>query len=261
MSYIEEKYKAEIETIFEELASQENSLLKILRKKSLEEVDEVAKRLSEVNKKINLILRKFYPEIKDMDDKLEIKSTLKFYYDLLDALTDYVRNVERFRKIDDQYYDHLVDFIQDKERLISGKYRQICTDELTAFYDEQSRAHLEQILEKKFAARQKGFFAMGPWEEELKKIGKVAGADEVSIFSAEELVGDTDLIAHPKAAINYSILAEEPEKLERIGKELKDFLTSKGHKAAILTVELPDLEGERVALTGTVVTDAELVPD
>jgi hypothetical protein len=176
MSYIEKKYNEEIKGVFNELTLVEKDVLRSLEKRSLKEADFIAKLCSEVNKKINLILKKYYPEIKDMRDKLDIKSSLKFYFDLIDVLTNFIMNIENFRKIDDTYFQTLIDFLNDKEDLISGKYRNICAQELTAFYDIKTRDHLENILAEKFAQHERGFFAMGPLEEEIKKIGKVAGA-------------------------------------------------------------------------------------
>lgn len=262
MSYIEEKYKAEILKIFEDLVKTEEDISEILKKKSLKETDNIARLLADVNKKINLILKKYYPEIKEMSDKLEIKSKLKFYYDLMDKLIHFVRNVENFQKIDDQYYEHLIDFILDKDYLISGKYKQICSNELTAFYDKKSRENLERILEQKFAKRERGYFAMGPLEEELKKIGKIAGASELTILSAKDLLDSVEFISNPKSAINYSILSTNDfAKLEKIGEELKGFLESKGYKVLIISAKIPELEEEREILTGTIVTDAKLLPD
>ena len=76
--------------------------------------DQIARICAECNKKINLILKKYYPEIKELNDKLTIKTHLKFYYDLIDKLTDFIRNVEQFNKIDDKYYETLIEFINNK---------------------------------------------------------------------------------------------------------------------------------------------------
>ena len=262
MAYIEKKYRKEIDLVFKELSLVEKDVLKVLEKKSLQEADFIAKLCSEVNKKVNLILKKFYPEIKQMSDKLDIKSALKFYYDLLDKLTDLIRNIENFQKIDDQYYETFIDFILDKEDLISGKYRQICSQELTAFYDKKTRDHLEVVLAEKFARNEKRFFAMGPLEEEIKKIGKIAGADEVTILNAKIMrLEEFTIIENPQSIINYSILGDDEEILKNIGRELRDFLTSKGYKAVIMVVELTDLSTEREALTANIITDAKLLPD
>ena len=197
-----------------------------------------------------------------MNDKLDIKSTLKFYYDLLDKLTDLIRNIEDFQKIDDKYYETFIDFILDKEGLISGKYRQICSQELTAFYDKKTRDHLEEILAEKFARNEKQFFAMGPLEEEIKKIGKIAGADEVTILPAQLMhLKELQIIENPQSIINYSILDDDEEILKNIGREIRDFLTSKGYNAVIMVVELTDLTTEREALTANIITNAKLLPD
>ncbi|MFX1260203.1 MAG: hypothetical protein ACFFAN_20320, partial [Promethearchaeota archaeon] len=142
MSYIEKKYLNKIKEIFEkELPPLEEYLIELLNKKSIKVIDNVAKVCADFNKNINLILKKYYPEISgymDMDEKLKIKCFLKFYYDLIDKLTDLIRNIENFQKIDENYYNFIIDFIEEKENLISGKYRLICLQELSAFYDQES---------------------------------------------------------------------------------------------------------------------------
>ena len=119
MSYIEKKYNTKIKEVFDQLSSLDSSLLIQLKKKSVKNINEIAKLCADFNHNINLILKKYYPEIKGMDDKLDIKSTLKFYYDLIFKLTDLVRNIENFQNIDQEYYDKLVEFIHDKNKLIS----------------------------------------------------------------------------------------------------------------------------------------------
>lgn len=262
MSYIEEKYKDKINEIFrKELPQWEEYLLELFRKKSITISDNVAKVCAEVNKNVNLILKKYYPEINEIDDKLEIKSQLKFYYDLLDKLTDFIRKIESFQKLDEQYFDFIIDFINDKDNLISGKYKSICRQELTAFYDKRSRDNLEKILAEKLERKERQFFAMGPLEEEIKKIGKAAGAKQISIFSAEERNMDKFyVIDNPKSVINYTIISDEEDKLKKIGKEIRTFLRSKGYKAELLIVEFSDVITEREGLIGTIITDADLLP-
>ncbi len=261
MSYIEDKYLKKIHEIFAYLSNLDEDLTELISQKSLKAVDDIARMCAEVNKNINLILKKYYSEIKGIDDKLQIKSNLKFYYDLIDKLTDLVRNVEFFKKIDDKYYIALIEFIEDKRKLISGKYKQICTQELTAFYDQNSRQNLEKILASKLEKRNREFFTFGSLEEELKKIAKIAGADEVTIFPAELMGEKLDLIQNPKSTINYSILSRDEETLKAIGRELKEFLTSKGYEAAILLIELTDLSSEKEALIGSIITSANLIPN
>ncbi len=135
MSYIEKKYNSKIKETFNKQIELEKDLIIELQRKSVNNVNEIAQLCANFNRNINLILKKYYPEIKEMKDKLQIKSTLKFYYDLIDKLTDLVRNIENFQTIDVEYYDKLIEFIDDKENLINGKYKKICSQELTAFYD------------------------------------------------------------------------------------------------------------------------------
>ena len=262
MSYIEEKYKDKINEIFrKELPQWEEYLLELFNKKSITIGDNVAKACAEVNKNVNLILKKYYPEINELNDKLEIKSQLKFYYNLLDKLTDFIRNIENFQKLDDQYYEFIIDFINDKEDLISGKYTEICRQELTAFYDKRSRDNLENILAEKLERQERQFFAMGPLEEEIKKIGRAAGASQVSIFSAEERkMGKFNVIDNPQSIIHYTVISDDEDKLKDIGREIRAYIRSKGYEAELLIVEFSDIITEWEGLIGTIITDADLLP-
>ena len=246
MSYIEKKYKQKINEIFEELPSLEIHLVELLERNSVKVIDEVAQVCAKFNKQINLILRKYYPEIKEMNDKLEIKSHLKFYYDLIDKLTDLVRNIENFQKIDPEYYNKLIEFIEDKENLINGKYKLICSNELTAFYDPTARANLEKIISEKFLAKSKEFFTFGSLEEEIKKIAKIAGADQVSIDLVDEVIRKE--LKSANSVIKYSVSNENDLKtLESIGAELRRFLVSKNYDVMVKL--------------GMIITDAKLLID
>ena len=246
MSYIEKKYFNKINEIFDSLSDLENSLLSQLNKKSVKNINEIAKICANFNKNINLILKKYYLEIKEMKDKLIIKSNLKFYYDLIDKLTDLVRNIENFQKIDAEYYNKLIEFINNKENLINGKYKTICAQELTAFYDPSSRANLEKIVSEKFLTRSKQYFTFGSLEQEIKKIAKIVGASHVSIKHANE--ASRAEMESAKSVIIYNINSNEGiEKLEKIGKEIKNFLESKKYKVVIKL--------------GLIITSAELLPD
>ncbi len=247
MSYIEKKYLDKIFEIFnEKLPKLEDVLLELLNKKSLKIADDIAKVCADFNRNVNDILKDFYPEIKDMDEKLKIKSTLKFYYDLIEKLTDLIRNIENFQKIDENYYEQLINFVKEKEGLISGKYKLICLQEITAFYNQDSRNRLEQIIAKKFAKRSREFFTFGSLEEEIKKIARIAGANKLSISSADNLV-DALLFESALSVIHYSVPLDEKTNLKKIGIEIKKYLDSKGYK-----VEL---------LEDSVITDAKLLPD
>ena len=246
MSYIEKKYKEKINEIFEGLPSLESHLVELLEKNSVKVVDEVAQVCAKFNKQINLILRKYYPEIKEMNDKLEIKSVLKFYYDLIDKLTDLVRNIENFQKIDPEYYEKLIEFIDDKENLINGKYKLICSQELTAFYDPTSRANLEKIISEKFLSRSKQYFTFGSLEEEIKKIAKIAGANQISINKVDELTKKE--LKSANSIIKYFVSNENDLKtLENIGRELRRFLVSKNYDV--------------IVKLGIIITDAKLLVD
>jgi hypothetical protein len=262
MSNIEKKYREEITLLFNDLSSVEKDILKTLEKESLKESDFIAKLCSEVNKKIDLILKKYYPEIIEISDKIEIKSRLKFYSDLLDKLTDFIKNIEKSTKIDDRSYRAFINFILDKETLINGKYREISTQELTTLHDKKSKNQLEQILTDKYMGEESKFSAMGSLEEEIKKIGKDTGADFITILSSKQMrLKEFNIIENPNSIIHYSIFNEDEEKLKSIGRELRTFLTSKGYQAAILLVEFSDIITEQEALVGSIITDAKLFPD
>ena len=246
MSYIEKKYKNNIFEIFSELSEFEKDILNLLTHKSIAYGDKIAKLCALCNKKINIILSKYYPEIKDLDDKLNIKVYLKFYYDLIDKLTDLVRNIEQFRKLDENYYNSIIDFIINKEILIKGKYRDICAKELTSFYDKETRTQIEKILIAKIESKNREFFSMGPLEEEIKKIARSYGAANVSIKKASD--DDRTLMPDAYSVISYNVDSEvKSEKIIEIGKHLKDFLESKKY-TVILKHEI-------------IYTNAKLLPD
>ncbi len=261
MSYIEKKYRNKITEVFEDLSAIEQDLLRLLTNKSIKFSDKIAKLCALCTNNINLILKKYYPEIKQINDKLNIKSKLKFYYDLIDKLTHYIRCIEEFQKLDDQYYDAIIDFIVEKESLLSGKYKDISSHELTVFYDKKTREELERVLAEKIELGSKQFFTFGSLEEELKKIARIAGADSVTIIDDEEMIKRSEFIDNPKAIIIYSVFSTDEELLKNIGRELKEYLTSKGYEAIILLLEISDYSTDRDYLTGSVITNAKLVPD
>ena len=261
MSYIEKKYSNKITEVFDDLTAIEGDILRLFTNKSIEFSDKIAKLCALCTKKVNLILKKYYPEIKQIDDKLRIKSRLKFYFDLIDKLTHYIRNVEEFQKLDDQYYEAIIEFFEDKENLISGKYTDISSHELTVFYDKKTREELERVLEEKIESGSKQFFTFGALEEELKKIARIAGADSVTIIDDEEMIKRSDFIDNPKAIIYYSVFSTDEELLKTIGRELKRYLISKGYEAIILLLEISDYSTDRDYLTGSIITDANLNPD
>ena len=261
MSYIEKKYNNKISEIFDDLTKLEQDILELFNYKSIKYSEKVAKLCALSNKSINLILKKYYPEIKRIDDKLRIKSRLKFYYDLIDKMTHYIRCVEEFQKLDDQYYETIIDFINEKENLISGKYKEISSHELTVFYDKKTREDLERILAEKIESGSKQFFTFGTLEAELKKIARIAGADDVAIFKNEEILKRAEFINNPNAIIHYSVYSTDEVLLKKIGRELKEYLISKGYEAIILLLEIADLTLEREFLSGSIITSANLNPD
>ena len=115
----------------------------------------------------------------------------------------------------------------------------ICSRELTAFYDPQSRKNLEKILESKIASQKREFFTFGTLEEEIKKIARIAGANDVIIKSADDL--DKSDLNTAQSVISYDTDSN------KIGQVIKNFLNSKKYKV-ILKPRL-------------VITDAKLFPD
>jgi len=261
MSYIEKKYRNKITEVFNDLSAIEQDILRLLTNKSIDFSDKIAKLCALCTKNVNLILKKYYPEIKQISDKLRIKSRLKFYYDLIDKLTHYIRCVEEFQKLDENYYDTIIDFIEEKKNLISGKYTDISSKELTVFYDKKTREDLERVLIEKIKSGSKEFFTFGSLEAELRKIAKIAGADEVAILNNEEILNMAEFINNPKSIIHYSVYSTDEELLKKIGRELKEYLISKGYEAIILLLEIADLTLEKDLLTGSIVTNANLNPD
>jgi len=261
MSYIEKKYRNKITEVFDDLSTIEQDILRLLTHKSIKFSDKIAKLCALCTKNVNLILKKYYPEIKQINDKLKIKSRLKFSYDLIDKLTHYIRCVEEFQKLDDTYYDTIIDFIEEKENLILGKYKDISSHELTVFYDKKTREELERVLAEKIELGTKQFFTFGSLEEELKKIARIAGADSLKIIDDEEMIKRSEFIDNPKAIIYYSVFSSDEEVLKTIGRELKEYLISKGYEAIILLLEISDYSTDRDYLTGSVVTNAKLLPD
>lgn len=261
MSYIEKKYNSKISEVFDELAKIEQDILELFKFKSIEYSDKVAKLCALSTKNINLILKKYYPEIKQINDKLRIKSQLKFYFDLIDKMTHFIRCVEEFQKLDNQYYDSIINFINEKEYLISGKYREICSNELTVFYDKKTREELERILTEKIELGSRQFFTFGALEAEIKKIARIAGADEVVIFNNEEILQRAKFIKNPRAIIHYSVYSADEDLLKEIGKQVKNYLILKGYEAIIFLLEIIDNSQDRELLTGSVITSAKLIPD
>ncbi len=274
MSYIEKKYKDKIAEVFLEITELEKKLVETLSKQSLKEADNIGKLCAGCNKHINIILKKYYPEIVQISDKLEIKSRLMFYYDLIDKLSTLIRAFENFQKVDPAYYEKIVEFINDKEVLVAGKYKAISTQELTAFYDPQSRKHLEQILMQKLATKEREFFTFGSLEQEIKKIAKVVGATGVRIRSISSL-DESDReeaknsVSSPQSIVKFEVDLEEKrvrellsnkdfkslkkldaetkDKLIQIYNELKKYLESKQHEVVL---QNPDYNWDDI-LVGT----------
>ncbi|TXT62690.1 MAG: hypothetical protein BAJALOKI3v1_520020 [Promethearchaeota archaeon] len=236
MSYIEKKYLKKIYDTFEDLSGIDKKLLELIEYRSFNKADEIAKSLANLNKKMNLILKQYYPEIKEIDEKLKIKSIMKFYYDLLDKLTDFIRNVETFQNIDDKYYQSLIDFIHEKEDLIDTKYKGIATRELTSFYDKKSRENLEKILESKLKLRDREFFTFGSLEEEIKKIAKLNGADSISINKPE--IYASEKLKNMNTAIRFERNDRNRQKIEQIGKALNIYLQAKGYRVVLIEKNL-----------------------
>lgn len=246
MSYIEEKYREKIQETFRGLSNLENGLIKLLSLKSLKKSEEIAKLCAIFNSQINLILKKFYPEIIQIKYKLDIKSTLMFYYDLIDKVATLIRHIETFQKIDPEYYEKIIDFIKDKDNLIAGQYRSISTEELTSFYDPTSRERLEELVARKFAAKSREFFTFGSLEEEVRKYAKAAGADRVVIKTASD-PEDKALLDSAQTIITFTTPTNDEKKSNFIREELRNYLERKGYKVKVRR--------------GVIITDIKLLPD
>ena len=98
-------------------------------------------------------------------------------------------------------------------------------------------------------------------EAEIKKIARIAGADEVAIINNEEILKRAEFIDNPRAIIHYSVYSIDEELLKEIGRVLKKYLISKGYEAVILLLEITDLTLEQEFLTGSIITSAKLIPD
>ncbi|MHA1642635.1 MAG: hypothetical protein ACTSUX_00260 [Promethearchaeota archaeon] len=232
MAYIERKYKKKIFEIFKDLDVMENELSGLFKKKSVNESNKIANLCAKFNRQVNLILGKYYPEIKDMENKLNIKSYLKFYFDLIDKLTNFIRNVSEFKKMDDKYYESIIDFLNHKENLIKGKYRRICKEELSSFYDKKSRENLERIISEKFERRNQEFFGYGSLEEEIKKIAKIAGAKSIRMERVSK--SESNKFKDFQSIIHIDIDPSNDDKiLKNVLSEIKTFLESKKFKVFI----------------------------
>ncbi|MHA1281559.1 MAG: hypothetical protein ACTSQP_03565 [Promethearchaeota archaeon] len=273
MSYIEKKNLEKIKLIFGDLKDIELQLIKLLKAHSYQVIDDIAKSSAELNSKINKIL-KLYPEIKNMDDKIFIKSHLQFYYDLLHKFSDMIRHIENFHKLHDDYYDSIIDFIEDKKNIIEEKYKPIAKQELIAFYDTDTRNLLEKILSDKIKHGEREFFTFGSMEQEIKKISRIAGADLVSIKSAESfknsnLFNPYEVLNSARSVINFALFFEniseksnskeinefKEKKIEiinRIIEDMKKFLNPKGYKVEIpcklKEIEIKSLEKDKQLL-------------
>ncbi|MHA1294097.1 MAG: hypothetical protein ACTSQJ_15705 [Promethearchaeota archaeon] len=255
MSFIEKRNRKRISEIFEELIILDKKIIELISQHSIKVVNDVATKCAKLNKKINEIL-KLYPEIKVMDDKIEIKSSLQFYYDLIDKLTDFIKHIENFESLHQDYYDAICNFINKREKLIAKKYKPIATQELIAFYDKKTRQILDDILASKITKGEHEYFTFGSLEQEIKKIGKVAGADLISIKSVKSIKNlkyfePVQMITSAKTVISFAVVYSENtlkrflirniddynkyldknlKKLTNITKELTNYLKSKGYK-------------------------------
>ncbi|MFX1398574.1 MAG: hypothetical protein ACFFAS_16215 [Promethearchaeota archaeon] len=243
---MENKFYKKIIEIFDVLSDMDKNVLSALQERSIDKADELALQCASINKQINLILKNYYPEIRNMDKKLEIKSKMKFYYDLINNLTDFIRHVENFEKIDDRYFDEFLKFLLNKEFLISGKYTRISKRELASFYDQKSRDALESILTQKIEAMNRNYFTMGSLEEEIKKIAKMAGAVGMRINKASDTLKEE--FKQVQSVIEFIVSPiEDCVKREKVNKEIIEFLNSKNY-ATIL-------------LDDNILTDANLLSD
>jgi hypothetical protein len=98
----------------------------------------------------------------------------------------------------------------------------------------------------------------GSLEEEIKKIVDIAGADELRIFKDKRMLERMNFIDNPKTIINYIVYSEDEKRLKNIGRELKDYLISKGFEAVIVIMEFTDIPTKTEWLSGSIVTNADV---
>ncbi len=138
----------EIFAIFNSLETQESELIYIFEKHSIKTTDEIAKSCAIVSNSVNSIL-KLYPDITEMNDKVKIKAHLKFYYELITKLMHFLKLVENFQQISEEYYDQIIEFLENRNILINGKYTNLAKNELDTFYSEEKKKEIEFFLEKR----------------------------------------------------------------------------------------------------------------
>jgi len=138
----------EIFTIFNSLSNQDFELINIFEKHSIQLTDEIAKYCAKISKSLNSIL-KLYPNITEMEDKVKIKAHLKFYYDLITKLMHFIKSLENFQRLSDDYYEKMIEFLENRNMLINGKYTLLAKNELETFYSEEKRKTIEFFLEKR----------------------------------------------------------------------------------------------------------------
>lgn len=138
----------EIFTIFNSLSNQDFELINIFEKHSIQLTDEIAKYCAKISKSLNSIL-KLYPNITEMEDKVKIKAHLKFYYDLIIKLMHFIKSLENFQRLSDDYYEKMIEFLENRNMLINGKYTFLAKNELETFYSEEKRKTIEFFLEKR----------------------------------------------------------------------------------------------------------------
>jgi len=138
----------EIFAIFNSLETQESELIYIFEKHSIKPSDEIAKSCAQISSSINLIL-KLYPSITEINDKVKIKAHLKFYYELITKLMHFLKSVENFQQISEEYYDQIIEFLENRNILINGKYTSLAKNELDTFYSDEKKKEIEFFLEKR----------------------------------------------------------------------------------------------------------------
>jgi hypothetical protein len=139
-----------------------------------------------------------------------------------------------------------MEFIDEKEILINGKYKDICTQELTAFYDKNSRDNLERVLIEKIERKSRQYFTFGSLEEEIKKRAMITGASSVVISVADKL--SKEVLVNAQSIIIFDIDDDQDfTTLTKIGEEIRTFLESKSYECSVKN--------------GTLITNAKLLPD
>lgn len=115
-------------------------------------INEYAGLVARYSQEINAML-KIYPNKQIWEEKIDIKSELKFSYDFLNMLVNIIRKLELNVHLDVQTLNQAIEYINNREQLIKSTYRSLAIEELESFFDPQIRERLEAHLQRTFVQR------------------------------------------------------------------------------------------------------------